>query len=184
MLAPSQFIADQTPNNLSTLVSKKNGFTLVELLISLSIVSVVFGVILTSTSAIQRNARNSMRQTDLRNIQSALQLYFADQNFFPDGSFILTADFDNSLTSSDGGNPNQPTAAKIYLRQIPKDPLSTSAYCYQAQDLAGGGVSCDNSDSDSARRCQQYSLFAALEGSPPGNESCLGKTYNYKLTPN
>lgn len=176
MLVPSQSTVEQILNN------HPGGFTLVELLISLSIVAVVFGVVLTSTAQVQRNARNSERQTDLRNIQSALQLYFADQNFFPDNSFNLSSDFDNSLTSSDG-NPNPGASAKIYLRQIPKDPLNTSSYCYQAQDLAGGG-SCDNSDAETSRRCQQHTLFATLEGLPPGSDSCLGKTYNYKLTPN
>lgn len=62
------------------------GFTLVELLIVLSIISLLSSVVLASLSTARRSARDAQRITELREMQTALELYSIDNNGrYPDG---------------------------------------------------------------------------------------------------
>lgn len=153
------------------------GFTLIELLITISIIGLVFGVVISSASIIQKNARDAKRQSDLGNIQSALQHYYADQNFYPDSTFNLSTD--TNLTSSDG-NPVLIGASKTYIATLPKEPSTGRPnYCYLPQTISG--VVCDNGSVDPSARCHKYTLFALLEASG-GTGSCGSTaTYNYQI---
>ncbi len=129
------------------------GFTLVELMVVISIIAIAFGVIVSSSASIQKSSRDTERQADLRQVQSALQQFYADQNFYP-FQFNLVSDSDGKLTNSDG-NPNTPTDTKVYLSKIPQDPSSlTTPYLYAALP-----ANCDNQTS----KCLQYCLYANLE---------------------
>ncbi len=145
----------RTPNH--------KGFTLVELLISIGIMAVVFGVIISSTSQIQKQGRDTQRQADLRNIQGSLQQYYADQGYYP-------ASLGSSIT---GGG-------RTYLASVPKDPSTGNGYGYAPYATSGLGT-CDNSSSP---KCNYYELCATLENGP-ANSSCAGapSTYNLKVIP-
>lgn len=120
-------------------MQKLAGFTLIEILVAITIMGVIFGVIITSSTAVQRFARDTQRQSDLKAIQSALQHYYADNNSYPD-----------SLTKLTSG-------AKVYLQKIPVDPVAATNYSYQAK---GNECGLD------PPICHQYCLFTKLE-SPP-----------------
>lgn len=136
--------------------SSMRGFTLVEVLVAISIVGVVFGVIITSAGAIQRNARNAQRETDLRAISSALQQYYADNQKYPfqaDGSTLVR-----------------------YMSRVPTDPSTGGAYAYSPR-VSSGGVICTTLTSP----CHFYYLCAAMEGRS-GSGTC-GANYNFEVTP-
>lgn len=61
------------------------GFTLIELLIALSIVALLSSVILASLSTARRSARDAERMSSLREMQTALELYYSDNQRYPDG---------------------------------------------------------------------------------------------------
>lgn len=166
-------VQDVYPN-----MNRQHGFTLIELLVAVSIIGVVFGAVISSNAAIQRQARDASRQADLRSLQSALQQYYADQNFYP-MTFSLAAT--SSLTSAIG-NPSPPVSLKTYLTTIPKDPVSgtTTPYCYTAQLSAGLGGVCNNTDS----KCHYYKLHAKLENSDAASSyPCNSQNYNFQITP-
>lgn len=164
------------------------GFTLIEILVAISIVSIVFGVILTSAAAIAKSSRDTQRKADLKNIQSALQQYYADQNFFPDddgnNGFILLND--TNLTDKDG-NPNIPSATRNYLSLLPKDPTvgTSTPYCYKSYTSSDLSTACDNT-TGSSTQCHYYRLFAKLENQPNGSGNSCGvpSTYNWIVTAN
>lgn len=140
----------------------EKGFTLIELLVALAIIGIVFGAILSTFDAVRRNSRDAKRQSDLRAIQSALQHYFADQNFYP---YVLNLTTALSLTSNNG-NPVQTTPPKFtYLHDMPKDPSNVTQYLYEARPS-----SCDNI----SVRCTDYCLFAKLESqiTQPSSSVC------------
>lgn len=122
----------------------KDGFTLIELLVSIAIVAIVFGIIITSSAAIQRSSRDAQRKADLANLQTALQHCQADNLKYP-ATLALT--------------PGASFACfgKTYLNRIPADPKGVN-YSYKA--LPDG---CDNA---LAGNCLNYCLYANLE-SPP-----------------
>lgn len=152
----------------------KKGFTLIEIMVAITIIGVVFGVIITSAGAIQRSSRDTKRKSDLSNIQGALEQYHSDQGFYPPSPLPAPP---NPLKSLD----NQ----KTYLQSIPADPQTSLPYKYSP--LTNNGLdSCDNSVVDT--ECANYCLYANLENviGQSTNNFCnpLGYPtgYNYYVT--
>lgn len=93
--------------------TKNKGFTLIELLIVVLIISILAGLLVAviNPAGIRAKARDSQRKADLRKIQSALELYFAESRSYPTstgtginaGSLPLTPGYMNNIPSSPNG---------------------------------------------------------------------------------
>lgn len=94
---------------------KQNGFTLVELLLVIVIISILSGVLLViiQPGKMQGNARDAQRLSDLKVIQGALELYFADHRSYPTSGWIRITGFD---TLSGALSP-------AYISEMKIDPL-------------------------------------------------------------
>lgn len=142
---------------------KKSGFTLVELLITISIIGVLSAIGLVVFSNVLKQGRDAKRQSDLRAIQSALEQYYADQGYYPKKSDITT---DGVLSTG-----NLSTGGKIYLNTIPADPInrfdgnSKPWYQYRYYAVPAVPTQCDNI---STNKCTGYCLLAFLENSSNG----------------
>ena len=103
----------------------KKGFTLVELLISASIIAILAGVTIAvlKPSHFYGKARDGKRKADLEQIRSALEMYRTDAGSYPD-----SLSFGGSLVYD--GN--------TYMNPVPNDPLNSSPYIYT---YSGGGNS-------------------------------------------
>jgi general secretion pathway protein G len=77
-----------------TLLSRRAGFTMIELLVVTTIIIVLSTIGLISFRQTGMNARNGKRKADLENIRSSLVLYRTDN-----GSYPATSDFDTMLTT-------------------------------------------------------------------------------------
>lgn len=60
---------------------KKNGFTLFELLVSISIIGILVAVASTSYGSAQKKARDSRRSEDLNSIQKAAEIYYSQNSY-------------------------------------------------------------------------------------------------------
>ena len=67
---------------LNKLRSKK-GFTLIELLIVVAIIGILAAIAIPQFSAYRVKAYNSSAASDLRNVKTALESYFADNQYYP-----------------------------------------------------------------------------------------------------
>lgn len=155
---------------MSSQSTVKHGFTLIEILVTISIIAILSVIGMVAYSSVVRQGRDSKRQSDLRAIQSALEQYNSDQGFYPDA-----ISFGNPLSRPTGGTP--------YMNSIPSDPIndSTNDYTYAYIPLNSSSGSCDNS---STNRCFKYCLYALLENSNPGIGSCAAsETRNFAVTP-
>lgn len=91
-------------------MNKKNkGFTLVELLVVIAIIAILVVLILVALGVARQKARDSQRKTDLRSIQTALELYASDNGTYP---------ADQATVYS--------TAMETYLKPMPTDPLNVN----------------------------------------------------------
>lgn len=139
------------------------GFTLIELLVTITIIGILATIGLITYSAFLKAGRDTQRQSDLRQIQSALEEYHADQKYYPVQSEVT---FGSSLSFG----------SKTYLTKLPNDPIKNPDYSYIPSPSG-----CTNSGSS---QCISYCLFAHMENSaPPSDQGCSPSgSYNFGLT--
>lgn len=107
--------------------NKQKGFTLIEVLIVISIIGILSSLTLLGLGTFRASGRDVRRVTDLRQITNALELYYAKV-----GNYPATATWDTDLKKPNG-----------VIDSVPKDPndpvtkyqyaiCGTSGYIIQA----------------------------------------------------
>lgn len=66
---------------------KQEGFTVIELLVVISIIGLLSATILVSLNSARQKSRDARRLADVRQILNALELYYADNFAYPDQLF-------------------------------------------------------------------------------------------------
>ena len=114
---------------------KSKGFTLIELLVVISIIGILSSIVLISMGGAREKARDARRSSDIRQIGTALELYYTDIEAYAGAS----------------GSAAMPTAISTYMTEVPKDPKDSSSYKWHSNTtdtdkfctwavLEGGGV--------------------------------------------
>lgn len=140
------------------------GFTLVELMVTISILGILMGLVVTvlNPASFRAKARDGRRQSDLQVVQSAVEMYYAQNSVYPSGT---SADALNLVLGAGGGGA-WASGGVTYLSRTPTDPQPTPqpSYCYTP---ASGG----------------FLICAQMEGSSSlwVSGSCGSTTYNYCL---
>lgn len=99
---------------------KRQGFTLIELLVVISIIGLLATLLSANLTSARSRARDSQRKSDLKNISTALRLYYNDVGNYP-AAITFGSAFQNGTT--------------VYMEKVPNDPLGTPSYVYQRIDL-------------------------------------------------
>ncbi len=98
------------------------GFTLIELLVVIAIIGLLASVVMSSLSNARTKARDTRRMQDLRQIQTALEMYYSSHNAYPSGG----AGSDRSCwKNNEGYSSCHPLGAlkdEGLLPQVPYDP--------------------------------------------------------------
>lgn len=170
------------PNPVCCYPKSMKGFSLIELLVVISIVGLVTGIGASFASSIQRNTRDTQRQADLNIIKSVLQQYYADNNFYPDAFSLAAGGEFNSCT---GNNITPPQTCnsnkKVYLKNLPKDPQASATQYYSYKAFISSAFNAPECTSSSNQgKCHFYQLCANLEN-PAVVASCTGG--NFLVTP-
>lgn len=107
-------------------MKQNKGFTLIELLITIIIIGTLSGVILTviNVSGIRARSRDAQRAGDIKKIQTALELYFADNRGYPPSSAGWTL-INASTSFTPGGSFSVFPGTYV---TFPVDPRSGEAY--------------------------------------------------------
>jgi len=139
------------------------GFTLVELLIAISLIGILTGVLLAviNPRGIQARARDSQRVSDLAKIKVALENYFADNRVYPSNSDSVAGYVDISTFSA--------VLEGKYINKLSDDPKETGVLCDNANEWRGYAYSTSVNGTS-------YVLATAMETSSMGNpcSTCTG----------
>jgi len=115
------------------LYKKKSGFTLLEMLVVITIISLLASIGITSYTSFNKNSRDGRRKADIEQIRAALELYRSNNGSYPlpIGTFGLSF---GSGALTDGSN--------TYLSKIPNDPKNSKSYFYTSDgnDYTLGGL--------------------------------------------
>lgn len=135
---------------------KHKGFTLVELLVVISIIAVISGIAIASYSQAGKNARDNQRLLDAKQLEVALALYYSENGEYP---AINGSNSKNYVDLVDILEPD-------YINPLPMDPLLDF---YRLPDDGNGYVDhkveyvFSNYGSPNGNSLQQYILIIKLE---------------------
>ncbi len=129
-----------TVNSKQLTVNSYKGFTLVELLVVISLIGILATLFLANLNVARERGRDAQRKSDLKNIETALRIYYNDKGNYPcsNSTFqILGCGIQSTCSSvtlcSWGGS--FVSGSQTYMSVLSKDPLSPSRdYRYAQTD--------------------------------------------------
>jgi len=116
---------------------KQKGFTLIELLVVIAIIGLLSTLAVVSLNSARQKSRDSKRVADVKQVQTALELYFQDQNLYPvdAGGSALGAAATICLDNT-GFTTAALCGADPYMGLVPAAPTppAGNAYTYTSAD--------------------------------------------------
>ncbi|TSC75393.1 MAG: putative General secretion pathway protein GspG [Parcubacteria group bacterium Gr01-1014_33] len=164
----------------------QTGFTLVELLVTISIISVLASVVLTAVNSARAKARDARRISDLRQMAIALELYYDTNGQYPPDAVSCDTSAGSSGDAPPACTPASDTTpgpgdfwvaggfhmvSPAFISISPSDPRNIRPYFYLYEPVQGEtqfGVVCP-----SGNACA-YIISALLENTsnPHVNPGC------------
>lgn len=157
------------------------GFTLIELLVVVAIIGLLATMVAVSLTSARSRARDSRRVSDIRQVENALELYFAAFQEYPRNWNVLL----------------QGQLGYLNLKNIPVDPSGISyCYAYGTQTTSNKvlyyhiGAKLENANSDFLNQDLDYSsasstsavTWTASPANSPGVAACNGNTNGFDAT--
>ncbi|HSX46860.1 MAG TPA: type II secretion system protein, partial [Patescibacteria group bacterium] len=134
-----------------TLKNKQHGFTIVELLIVIVVIGILATLVITTFTGVQKKARDTKRETDIKALHGQVEAYFAQAGKYPTlANLNDTTWVGANLKGLDKSALQDPKGSSQTLASSP----AANVYSYAV--TASDGTACDNSTKD----CAQYTLTA------------------------
>jgi type II secretion system protein G len=124
---------------------QNKGFTLIELLVVIAIIGTLASVVLANLNTARTKSRDAVRLLNMKEIETALTVYWLDNNAWPartgdpcaDGWDVTPCNGDDTFISSleTGG----------YFSSVPTDPVGTGNMNYRYYVYSAGSSGCDAS---------------------------------------
>ncbi len=163
-------------NSKFYILNSNLGFTLLELLVVITILGMLATVGFGQYRTSQMKARDGQRKSDLSNVARALEMYYNDYGQYPEdnsGGNMVIGEGESAISLHWGAGFE--TSEAIYMKVLPRDPRATSEgdsdwdYCY----MSSGG--------------DDFKLYAKLENENDSDyyeyySTDCGDDYTYGIT--
>lgn len=140
----------------------KTGFTLVELLVVISIISFLTTTAIVMLQDARKKSRDGKRVAELKRMQTALEMYYDKFQTYPSEKACDSSIGSNDTSCPAAGTDWDPAASIVMglknsgiMATLPKDPLNNTTFYYQYEPDCNQG-SCPTS-------CCRYNITARLE---------------------
>lgn len=117
---------------------KKKGFTLVEILVVVVIIGALSGILMVSAVTAMDKAEATKIVSDLKNIQSATILYFADNSAWPSDDISLLSPYLSARLEA-GGNYSFAGGDDMYMRAIYSNAATSASVMHKLKEMQNRG---------------------------------------------
>jgi general secretion pathway protein G len=142
------------------------GFTLIELLIVVAIIGVLATLLMVNFVGVRQRARDAQRKSDLKQIQSALEIYRSDQGAYP----TTFPNCSTSLMSPD-------CSTTTYMQKVPGDPLGSTYY------NSGNYYYVSSGTTYTIASCLENTADSQGTSTSPGGTGCSSNFYYVLANP-
>ncbi|MEK7188919.1 MAG: prepilin-type N-terminal cleavage/methylation domain-containing protein [Patescibacteria group bacterium] len=101
---------------------KRQGFTLIELLVVIAIIGVLSTLAVVSLNNAREKSRDAKRVSDIKQVQTALELYFVDNNAYPVGTGAVLGGASAQALSDAGFTASGGVTGTTFMGQVPSNP--------------------------------------------------------------
>lgn len=145
-----------------------SGFTLIELLVVIAIIGILSSLAVVSLNNARAKARDAKRVSDIRQMETALELFLADRNGYPAGNDLILGAGPGATLSRDNGF-SATSAGTVYMGRVPGNPTPGGIdYSYTAYTSSAATSVCTSTP------CPWYHIEFAIEDTTGG---LLGGTH-------
>ncbi len=128
--------------------NNKKGFTLIELLVVIAIIGLLSTLAVVALNNARQKSRDAKRVADIKQVQTALELYFNDQSAYPSsaGAGLALGVGSQSCLGAGGFGAAGACTNPVYMAQVPTYPepftdntctAATSGYTYTTLNVTG-----------------------------------------------
>lgn len=139
----------------------KKGFTLIELLVVIAIIGLLATLAVVALNNARQKSRDATRVSDIKQIQTSLELYFNDLGAYPaEATAVTLGGSSDDCFDEDGFVATCDSGGTTYMAIVPANPTPNGAnYSYCSSATAGGACAASTAS---------YTLTFTLEGATGG----------------
>ncbi|HTM68427.1 MAG TPA: prepilin-type N-terminal cleavage/methylation domain-containing protein [Candidatus Binatia bacterium] len=116
--------------------SSNKGFTLIELLVVIAIIGLLSTLAVVALNSARQKSRDSKRVADIKQIQTALELYFADANGYPTAATAVELGTGSQKALCTGGwKAACAMGDTTYMGLVPAKPTPNDGTCNSTSTL-------------------------------------------------
>jgi prepilin-type N-terminal cleavage/methylation domain-containing protein len=118
------------------LKQNKQGFTLIEIIIAMAILSIIAVGMLGNFLTSPQKARDAKRKAALNHMNNALETYYNDFGVYPENNANGQLEVDGNAIGW-GDTFADPSGNTVYMKRLPQDPMPDQNYYYQSMSQQG-----------------------------------------------